>query len=114
MASEAEYESLRLNHRAFGWREFHGKREFWDICQRCETPMPCDVISALADRNRLTALLAERDAEVARLREALLENAESTGADGEPCWCGYDTVYYQHADWCKRARAALAARGGEG
>ena len=67
---------------------------------------------AEAENARLQALLAERDAEIARLVAALLDNAESTGADGNPCWCGYDTVYHQHADWCKRARAALAARGG--
>ena len=80
---------------------------------RPETPQV--VLQICTDKAaRLRALVSEQAREIERLREALLENAESTGADGKPCWCGYDTVYYQHANWCKQARAALAARGGKG
>lgn len=65
-----------------------------------------------ASVRRIDALTTERDearARAERAEAALRANAEWTDANGQPCWCAYDTVYDQHGDWCKQARAALAA-----
>lgn len=58
----------------------------------------------------LRSQLAARDAEAARLREALLENVRSIDVEGRPCWCADDfEVHYPHLSRCRMARAALAA-----
>jgi hypothetical protein len=63
------------------------------------------------DGDALAAKLAERDAEIARLRAAL-ELLTWVGMDGEPCWCPPESWWSDHHERCVKTRAALA--GGEG
>jgi hypothetical protein len=63
------------------------------------------------DGDALAAKLAERDAEIARLRAAL-ELLTWVGMDGEPCWCPPEWQWSDHHERCVKTRAALA--GGEG
>lgn len=73
-------------------REFHG----W--------------LTTVVERNAgtLTAQLAARDAEVARLREALEGSCSTNPGDRDhPCWC--ESWRLNHSNDCMSRRAALAA-----
>lgn len=73
---------------------------------------PCVRFKGAPDVARLTALLAERDAEIKGLREALLSDCPTVEGDRDhPCWC--DAGVLNHLQDCWQRRAALAARGWE-
>mgnify|MGYP007071569268 CR=1 FL=1 len=81
------------------------------MCSDASYPIwPCDAA-------HLLALLAERDAEIARLREALeLELQDEINAilkGGSALTAAKGQAYIDQSPYVQRLRAALAARGGE-